>query len=948
MSSYKFSFYKGPIRNIKPEKEITLYNAIELIKSDIYKDDILKLRGTDNESTRKTLKNCLPYITFSGTFTKRLTESLKLHSGLICIDLDPYKKVNNKVVLSNPRLLEEFDIVKEELVLINWVTAVFISPSGTGYKVVIKIPSKYHDKAFDSLKKFFADNLSLEVDKGVRDIARACFVSWDPTVYYNPASDIYNDFEEDVEQQNIRSYVDVPANPDEISDFEIQHKNSKILARVSYVVEQLEREELDLTSEYDNWQLIAFSLASVGEEGRSYFHRVSKLYNGYDKKVADEKFDDALNKGRFKNANKFFSLARQEGLSTELPTTIQEAQKKAEVKQVIGDDDSTNEFLQFGIYLDKATGCYWSLDNKEKKRRVSNFNLRILYHINTGADEAYKFMQIKSIHGLEKTFRINTDDFVSAGSFKRVIMRYGNFIWMGMDHDLVRLQDMLQRHEKHTEMVATLGWNKRNKFYAFANGIYDTVKQQFLPIDSYGIVEKDNNGDKINFFIPALSKAFADKDDLFSNEKKFRFINGKTTYSEWSNQFVKVFGDNGRIGLVFWACALFSDILFKSMGQRMPMPFSYGKRGSGKGTMTQSLTRMWGEKQDQIMLGGATTVVGFMRKMAQFSNGLVWLDEYKNNLQIKVIESIKNLFDRIGYERGKKDNGFSTESTPILSAVWLSGQEMPTAEPALFTRTILLTFVESTFTEQERQEFRKLQRMEDDGISHLTVDFLAHRGLFEEKFQEVYEDSLREFSTYINNNDVDERLVGNYSMLLATARIMNGLNMLPFDLNDFRSQCRNMVMNQYFILKGSDDTSKFWQVVEQLVSSYVLKSEEHFSLANGFIYIYVQDVYHHYVKAMNDRREVNILDKSTLENYLKSDSKSYVSRKKKTIGQKYSWAMQFKYKELDIDLIRGTSPHEIKQKYVEMGLTYETDKDEVPDDGMPKAVQIEADFTIKK
>src|SRR5690606_34557104 len=86
------------------------------------------------------------------------------------------------------RLLEEFSVVKEELLQIDWVCAVFVSPSGTGYKVLVKIPYAYHNESFDQLKSFFADKMSLELDKGVRDIARACFLSWDPELYYNPTS----------------------------------------------------------------------------------------------------------------------------------------------------------------------------------------------------------------------------------------------------------------------------------------------------------------------------------------------------------------------------------------------------------------------------------------------------------------------------------------------------------------------------------------------------------------------------------------------------------------------------------------------------------------------------------------------------------------------------------------------------------------------------------------
>lgn len=913
---------------------MTIKEAVDLIQSDQFKEDIERLRESDNPSIQTTLKNVLPYITFSGVFTERKNSALKEHSGLLVLDFDG---------LENERLKTFFS----ELQSLEWVCAVWVSPRGNGLKVVVKIKPESHLDTFNALSDFFVGNFNIDVDPSGKDVSRACFISWDPGAYYNPSSSVYMLAEEvfseepkPTKQSPQKTKSTRKSNVPKVS----ANKLARDIQRVQYVIEQIERDKVDITdNDYDNRRDIGFALATLGEPAREYYKRAVQ-FNDHEEDVDDDqKFDDALKNGRFSTPAKFFSLAKNCGLEIVIPKTIQQKQKAADIKSVISEEDSAEEQIQYGIHFDKKTQTYWSLDSKSIPREITNFSLRILYHVNTGAEEAFRLMQIKNIHGLEKILRINTDDFVSAGSFKKVIARLGNFIWKGQEHDLVRLQDMLQRHERHTEMVNTLGWNKKWKFYAFANGLYDTVKKKFSPIDEYGIVERQKDDKMMNFFVPALSKVFADKDDLYTNEKKFIFVDSKVGYNDWSTQFVKVFGDNGRIGLVFWVCALFSDILFRSMGQRMPMPFAYGKRGSGKGTMIQSLTRMWGDKQDQIMLGGATTVVGFMRKMAQFSNGLVWLDEYKNNLQIKVIESIKNLYDRIGYERGKKDNGFSTESTPILSAVFLSGQEMPTAEPALFTRTILLTFSETKRTEKDREEYRKLLRMEEEGLSHLTVDLLSNREDIERDFQQTYEQELRDLSTDVNNNDIDERLLGNYSMLIATARIMDNLNLLPFSIDVFKTQCISILMNQYFILKGSDDTSKFWQVVEQLVSTYIIKEEEHYKLANGYIYIYIQDIYHHYVKAMNDRREVNILDKPTLENYLKSDAKSFIAKTKKSIGNKYTWAMQFTYKELEIDLIRGVSESEIRQKYMEMKLEYKNEASQ-PDDGFPTVEQTEINF----
>lgn len=932
MSLYTFSFFKGPISNVKPSKTITLVEAMDLMKSDTYKKDIMKLRTTENNDVKKTLKNLLPYITFSGVFTKRLTEGLKQHSGLIVLDFDN---------LEYDRLIELFNDFRT----IDFVCACWISPSGNGLKVLVKIDPDQHLQSFKELADFFVGNFNLDVDQSGKDVARACFVSCDQALYYNADSLVF-EVKNPVENNSFQDNKKHSSSSESIPPVEVQFKLNKDLQRVHHVVEQIERDKIDITDDdYDNRLTIGFALATLGEQAFDYYVRAIQ-FNDHDEDPR-AKFDDALTKGRFKTPAKFFSLAKDHGLSVKLPITLQEAQKTAEAKQIIGDQENTDDYVKYGIYLKKSSNTYFSLDTKGIPREISNFKLKILYHINTGADEAYRLMHIQNIHGLERIMRINTDDFVSAGSFKKVIARLGNFIFKGADGDLVKLQDMLQRHELHTDIVSTLGWNKKWKFYAFANGLYDTELKQFFPIDKYGIVERLQNEKKVNFFLPALSMVFADKDDQYVNEKKFIYIDSEVTYDKWAKQYVKVFKENGRIGLVFWVCALFSDILFKAMGQRMPMPFSYGKRGSGKGTMTQSLIRMWGEKQDQIMLGGATTVVGFMRKMAQFSNSLVWLDEYKNNLQVKVIESIKNLFDRIGYERGKKDNSFTTESTPILSAVWLSGQEMPTAEPALFTRCILLSFSETKRSESEREAYRELVRMEDQGLSHLTVDMLQHRNLFETNFQTIYENTLREISDKINNNEVDERLLGNYSMLIATAKIMHGLGMVPFKMDEFEKQCIELILNQFFILKGSDDASKFWQVVEQLFSSMEIQEDREFMLKNGNIYLRIQDIYQQYVEAMHRRREVNVLDKSTLENYLSSDTKSYLGKEKKSFGGKYTWCMVFKYREIGVDLIRiggEVSKNDIKARYKEMGVEFEEETNDQFNDGFPQDNQHQIDF----
>jgi len=94
------------------------------------KEVVKKIRGEKDKTIRNLLKQTLPAICFSGKFTKRNDASLTTHSGLICLDFDGYE--------SDKLLLEE----KERLTNDRYAYSVFISPSGMGLKVLVKIPAE--------------------------------------------------------------------------------------------------------------------------------------------------------------------------------------------------------------------------------------------------------------------------------------------------------------------------------------------------------------------------------------------------------------------------------------------------------------------------------------------------------------------------------------------------------------------------------------------------------------------------------------------------------------------------------------------------------------------------------------------------------------------------------------------------------------------------------------
>jgi hypothetical protein len=147
------------------------------------KELVKKIRLEKRKPERQELKKQLPAICFSGTFNKRTDISLLEHSGLICLDFDGY--------LKQKELLQD----KESLSKNKYVFAVFISPSGNGLKVLVKIPAdaESHTLYFNSLEKYFN---SPYFDKTSKNISRVCYESYDPLISVNENSSIWDVIEE--------------------------------------------------------------------------------------------------------------------------------------------------------------------------------------------------------------------------------------------------------------------------------------------------------------------------------------------------------------------------------------------------------------------------------------------------------------------------------------------------------------------------------------------------------------------------------------------------------------------------------------------------------------------------------------------------------------------------------------------------------------------------------
>jgi len=269
-------------QNVKGEKtkDVPIEDFYNIVKDEIFRADCEHIRSIEDKEKRDVEKvKRLPCITTSGTFKKGHNGSdLLAHSGLLQIDIDDIGTLSYKA------LKRKFDADK-------YTFACFRSPSGNGIKVIIKIPAhvETHLHSFLAVQKYFKDKYSTEIDTKCKDVGRVMFISSDKDIFVNENSEVFSEL----------------LKPEIVTKPKQKMQNTGITNDISADVEnciiQIETNRTDITTGYDTWLKIGFALVSeFGENGRSYFHRISQISAQYNTDECDKQFTKCLrgkNKG---------------------------------------------------------------------------------------------------------------------------------------------------------------------------------------------------------------------------------------------------------------------------------------------------------------------------------------------------------------------------------------------------------------------------------------------------------------------------------------------------------------------------------------------------------------------------------------------------------------------------------------------------------------------------
>ena len=99
--------------------------------------------------------------------------------------------------------------------------------------------------------------------------------------------------------------------------------NDDIPNAVEEITSRVEALSVDIAPTYNEWVQLAFSLIeALGENGRSFFQRLSRFYHNYTEKEADEQYTKCLaSRKSGVTIGSFFFLAKKAGVNILLSKT---------------------------------------------------------------------------------------------------------------------------------------------------------------------------------------------------------------------------------------------------------------------------------------------------------------------------------------------------------------------------------------------------------------------------------------------------------------------------------------------------------------------------------------------------------------------------------------------------------------------------------------------------
>ena len=523
-------------------------------------------------------------------------------------------------------------------------------------------------------------------------------------------------------------------------------------------------------------------------------------------------------------------------------------------------------------------GCYYAPDDDCNLDRCSNFMFTPVLHIRSSV-RSNRIYRLRNNRGDEDVVQFLPGDLVTTRDFNRKLIDRGNYLWRGDAKTFTAIQEHLLEVTPTASHIEILGWNPDDEFFAFSNGIYH--KGHFISTDNLGVVDAGHK----KYYLPAFSEINKDNELGFSFERLYRCNpHGAVTLHDFVEQIVKVYGNGGMVSFAWILASIFRDIIFAKF-KYFPVLNLFGRKGSGKTELARALSSMFYTLPSTPCSCSNTSIPVIGYNLSHARNSVLILDEYTNDLMPQRIDILKGLWG--GTARSKMEDGMPV-TIPVTSGVILAGQYKPEDE-AIFSRCIHLMYSQTSFSREEKCNFKVLSEMVLHGNTHLLLPLLELRGIFEKGFFQAFDITLNDVLARLDKDKVEDRILNNWVVALAAFRVLEPhLGDMPFSYSDLFEVVVSGIRYQNDQIKKSSDTANFWLYLDsmhtqgkakekchfviKLLSSFkpLKKEETRFVEPKRIIFINFKAVRALLEMRLARQKSGSTLDIATLESYLKS------------------------------------------------------------------------------
>ena len=557
--------------------------------------------------------------------------------------------------------------------------------------------------------------------------------------------------------------------------------------------------------------------------------------------------------------------------------------------------DGSEVALQLREYgVARHNGVMWRLSANGAVTLLSNFIARGLFFIATEGT-THRLIEIENVAGERQYIELAGDakSFKTESDARLFFGKFGNYEFFGDKTDTIGLWRLILNECTPCKGIAQMGWQE-DGFWVWSNGVY-VPHEGYREFSEYGTIKIGNrtyyssSANRINEY--ALENR---------NRRKFTAHFSDTKFSHWQRQFLRVFGENGRVGILFMLTSLFRDIVQETAGM-VPLLNAFGKCGTGKSVMLRSLSKLF-FRSPVLMNLANSTLPSLDNAVHEYKNVLIAFDEYSVGITRDKVEFIKSMFDgggRVKTVASSIEGMRYNSQSEICAAVCVAGQQIPDADAALLTRIISLEFTKSQYSDAEQDELETLLTMEQKGLAGIVHECLEFRKFVEDNFADVYTGVRRWVRKMLTEAGVrpEERIISTWSILLSMYELLDPDLHFDFSREEIISFATSTIATQSEDLQSGNELSTFWTVFSSLVQRGELVRGNDFKIVNApltletetgktlnlpfessLLYLNMTTVYPLYVREMRQLGG-HLFSRTTIQKYLKS-SDAFISSKK--------------------------------------------------------------------